>query len=479
MRKSFLGSLVAPVVIALVFTDLTLIAPAHSAESAKSMLQLLGSPIAVSARQDFLKQVAKSSKKPSNLDIHVDPLFSKSLTHEVMVDTQFSSDFWAGVRPIDQKVEVYMAPTSHMQYLMDNMWPTLDANGQYGDWLPVKVARGLQDPGFFGGGAPAFDKNGNPVFMMYAPNNMNQGMGFWSQTTSHEFVHVIQRYVMHGDFAPLYGWVVEGQADYLGANIGTRNSTAAFASYFAQLIQSINRDSEHPEMLNWSAAQFVQWFKDQEITHTPGTKYSGDIPVESYVFGALAFQYLYGTFGFNAVNNLYQNMAQIALAACPSAESADYPTCTPSRHEAFQKAFGISLDNFYLKLAPFIVQQIAWSKTTIKKFPSDLSLIAPLPWTGVALQAKYVAPSGLGKIAEYGNPMPGELGNSGNQQSANSNTGNSTTKVDPYPPNVPAPNRTCPNSEGATETLYGGSMTCTQGIWKLNPGQVIGNPNNP
>jgi hypothetical protein len=454
---------------AVLFSSFTLANPASATESAKSMLQILGSSIAVSARQDFLDQVAKSSKNSSNLDFHVDPLFSKSLTHEVMVDTQFSSDFWAGVRPIDQKIEVYMAPTSHMKYLMDNMWPTLDANGQYGNWLQVKVARGLRDNGFFGGGAPAFDKNGNPVFMMYAPNNFNQGNGFWGSGTSHEFVHLIQRYIMHGDFAPLYGWVIEGQADYLGANIGTRNSTAAFASYFAQLIQSIGTQSPHPEMLTWSAPQFVQWFKGQEITHAPGVKYSGDIPLESYVFGALAFQYLYGTYGFNAVTNLYQYMAQIALAGCPSAETADYPTCTPARHEAFQKAFGISLDDFYVKLAPFIVNQISWAKSTVKKLPSDLSKIAPLPWAGVAIQAKYVAPSGLGKIEEYGNPMPGEVGVSGN----------STTGIDPYPPNVPAPNRTCPNSEGATATLYGGSMTCTQGLWKLNPGQVVGNPNSP
>jgi len=441
--------------------------PASATESKAAMLKVLGDPIAVAARNDFLRQVSKSSPKPSNLEFHIDPLFSKSLTHEVMVDTQFSSDFWSQVRPIDQKVEVYMAPTSDMKYLMTNMWPTLDANGQFGNWLPVKVARGEKDPGFFGGGAPAFDKNGNPVFMMYAPNNMNQGLGFWGQTTAHEFVHVIQRYIMHGDFAPLYGWIVEGQADYLGANIATRNSTTAFASYFAQVIQSMAKDSEHPEMLNWKAPQFVQWFKDQEITHTPSEKYSGDIPLESYVFGALAFQYLYGTYGFDAVTNLYQNLAQIGLAGCPSADSADNPGCTPARHEAFQKSFGISLDDFYQKLAPFIVEQIAWSKVTVKKLPSDLSKIAPLPWAKVALQAKYVSPKGLGPIAEYGNPLPGQSPN------------NSTSSPDPYPPNVPAPNRSCPGSDGATATLYGGSMTCTNGFWKLDPGQTIGQPTSP
>ena len=445
----------------------TLVGLLPASASQKSMLSDLGSPIAVAARQVFLNQVAKSSTRSSHLDFHVDPLLSASLSHHIMVETEFSSDFWAQVRPVDQKVEIYMAPTSDMQYLMDTMWPTLDENGKFGNWLPVKVARGLKDHGFYGGGAPAFDINGNPVFMMYGPNDVQQGSGFWSQTTSHEFVHVIQRYILHGDFAPLYGWMVEGQADYLGANIGTRNSTTAFASYFAQLIQSMATNSTRPEMLNWKSSQFVKWFKDQEITHAPSDKYSGDIPLESYVFGAIAFEYLYGTYGFDAVTNLYQNMARIALAGCPSADSAANPTCTPARHQAFEKAFGITLDTFYQKLAPFIVQQIAWSKKTVKKLPSDLSKIAPLPWANVPLQTAYKAPAGLGPIAEYGNPMPGEGTNTSGAPAPNH---------DPYPPNIPAPNRSCPQSEGSHASLYGASMTCANGVWVLDPGQVVGKP---
>jgi hypothetical protein len=261
--------------------------------------------------------------------------------------------------------------------------------------------------------------------------------------------------------------MVEGQADYLGANIGTRNSTTAFASYFAQLIQSMATNSTRPEMLNWKPSQFVKWFKDQEITHSPSDKYSGDIPLESYVFGAIAFEYLYGTYGFDAVTNLYQNMARIALAGCPSADSAANPTCTPARHQAFEKAFGITLDTFYQKLAPFIVEQIAWSKKTVKKLPSDLSKIAPLPWANVPLQPAYKAPAGLGPIAEYGNPMPGEGTNKSGAPSPNQ---------DPYPPNIPAPNRSCPQSEGAHASLYGASMTCANGVWVLDPGQVVGKP---
>ena len=434
-----------------------------------TMLQLLGNPTAVAARKDFLAQLSKSSKRSANLEYRIDPLFNLGLKHEVMVDTQVSAGFWAHIRPVDQKVKVYIAPTNNMQYIYKYMWPTLDENGRFGNWLQVKMARAKKEKGFFGGGAPAFDKDGNPVFMMFAPNNMSQGNALWTLVTSHEFTHLIQRYIMHGNFAPIYGWMLEGQADYIGANIATRNSDTAFASEWAQLIQFVGKNSSNPEMLKWNAAKFVNWFKQREITKAVNADYKGDIPTEDYVFGALALQYLYGTYGFDAVTELYQNMARIALASCPSAESISQPDCTPARHLAFEKAFGISLETFYPRVAAYIVQEINWSKITVTKLPSDLLKIAPAPWAKTPIQKPYVAPPGLGPIAQYGNPLP----------TFNNNSNSANPKLDPYPPNVPAPNRSCPQSEGNKSTLYGASMTCLKGIWTLDPGQKIVVPTSP
>jgi len=448
--------------------------------SATSPVSLLGNQIAVAARADFLKQLGKSSHRSSNLDFHIDPLFNKVLAHQVIVDTQVSSDFWAEIRPVDQQVEIYVAPTNDMEYLMNYMWPTLDANGQYGNWLPEKVARGKVDSGFYGGGAPAYDKNGHPVFMMFAPNDMSQGNSFWDKSTSHEFTHLIQRYIMNGDFAPLEGWVVEGQADYIGVNIGTRNSTAAFASTWAELIQFLKKESSKPQMLNWTAAQFVQWFKDQEITHAQSAIIKSDIPLESYVLGALAFQYLYGTYGFQKVTDYYENLAKLALSACVSSDVIQYPQCIPARHRAFEATFGISMDDFYVKVAPFIVSEIKWSAQTIRKLPADISKIALVPWSKTPLQPPYVKPAGLGPIPEYGNlALQVSDGTSDSQTIPVSPQSGAPQNVDHYPPNIPAPNRSCPGNDSAHATLYGGSMTCIKGLWTLDPGQVIGAPPKP
>lgn len=463
MKRKILFSSLTILSAALCAISASSVVPAPAQAAQPKLVALLGNPIAAAARQDFLTQLSKSSKRSANLEYRTDPLFNPALKHEVMVDTQVSAGFWAHIRPVDQKVKVYIAQSNNLQYIYKYMWPTLDENGRFGNWLQVKMDRAKKEKGFFGGAAPAFDKDGNPVFMMFAPNNMSEGKALWTSVTSHEFTHLVQRYIMHGNFAPIYGWMQEGQADYIGANIATRNSSTAFASSWAQLIQLVANNSEHPEMLRWNASQFVNWFKQREITKAPSAEYKGDIPTEDYIFGALAMQYLYGTYGFDAVTELYQNMARIALAQCPSADSTVNPSCTTARHEAFEKAFGISLETFYPRVAAFIVQELKWSKTTLANLPSDLLKIAPAPWAKTPIQKPYVAPPGLGPIAQYGNPLP----TSGN------NSNSTTPMADPYPPNVPAPNRTCPQSEGNKSTLFGASMTCVKGVWRLDPGQVM------
>lgn len=441
---------------------LSLLLPSTSVSAAPTSTDLLGNSIAAAARHDFLNQLAKSSKRSANLEFQVDPQFNSSLKREVLIETQVSAGFWSHVRPIDQKVKVYVSPTNNMKYIYDRMWPTLDANGRFGNWLQVKMAKAKADKGLFGGGAPAYDKNNNPVFMMFAPNNMSLGNGFWTSSTAHEFTHVIQRYIMHGNFAPIYGWMLEGQADYIGANLGTRNSDKAFASFWAQLIQSVKHNTKHPEMLHWNATQFEAWFKKQEITQAPSENYKGDVATEIYVFGAVALQYLYGAYGFDAVTSLYDNLAKIAMAKCPSADVGKYPQCTTARHEAFEKSFGISLDAFYKKVSAHIVQEIKWSKVTVGKLPKNLLKIAPAAWAKTAIQKPYVSPPGLGVIEPYSNPLPA-IGVDG---------GSGTQLADTYPPNVPAPNRTCP-TDGLQATLYGASMTCVKGVWVLDLGQKI------
>ncbi len=440
-------------------------APALAAVKKETMVQILGNQTAVKARNDFLLQIKIAPTRTPNLEFHIDPTMNPKLLDGIKVDTALSANFFSTLRPIDQKVVVWVAPTENFQFFIDELKPTLTAQGIEGDWLEHKLALAKQSPhGFYGGGAPAFDKNDNPVFIVYAPNTQDLGSGFWTQSTSHEFVHVVQRYLMAGDMAPMLGWVVEGQADYIGANFATRNSTEAFASYWMQLIDTIRLQSQFPEIVNWNTQQFITWFKSKEITLNPSS--AGDIPVENYVVGAMASQYLYGTYGYKKVNNYYDNLGKI-VNDCVNGDTSVFLQCNPSRQKAFKDAFGVTMADFYPKVSAFIVAEIAWSKKNKSKYSANLLNIAPSPWIGAKSMGPYVAPANLGPISKYGNP---ELGAGSNKTSG---TG------DPYPPNVPAPGRTCPEINAHAE-LFGGKITClAPGIWTLDPGQVIGTASTP
>ena len=242
-------ALILPLAIALIAPS----NPGFASAKKKSDLQILGNARAANARSEFLLQLKNASTRTPNLEYHIDPTINPALLTGIKVDTALSADFWASLRPIDQKVVVYIASTENFKFLVDEITPNSTPEGLFGDWLGHKYLQAQMEPhGFFGGGAPAFDKNDNPVFMVYAPNGQGLGNGFWTQTTSHEFVHVTQRYLMGGNMSPMLGWVIEGQADYIGANFATRNSTEAFASYWIQLIYSLARPDASPKILGWN-----------------------------------------------------------------------------------------------------------------------------------------------------------------------------------------------------------------------------------
>ena len=428
----------------LLLTLTTSVTPGYAEPLTSADKEVLRDSIAISARQDFLAQGSKMTTKTSNLVFHVDLLLNETLTRQIEIDSHFSSAYFANLRPIEAKVPIYLAPTTDFQHFIDNLEPTLTEQGNYGNWIKNKANQAKQDPLFMGGGAPEHDKNGDGVFMMYSPNDMQPGNSAWSALTSHEFTHLVQRKIMHQDFSPLYSWMVEGQADYIGGNIGTRNSNLAFASYWAGLIQTVAKNSNHPEMLSWSATEFVKWFEDNEVTLDPSTGKVGDVGTETYVFGAIAMQYLYGSYGSDAVNNLFKNFASNVGPQCPRGASEGNPNCTPARNTAFKKAIGISLSDFYPKVASFIVQQISWSNEISKSLSSDLLTFAPSPFSLEQLQPPY---KGVSKPVNKGIT---------------------------FPPG-PAPGKTCPKLK-ATAKLWGAKMTCTKGLWKLNPGQVLHPP---
>lgn len=342
-------------------------------------LGILGSEIAARAREQFLEQLNSALNQVPNLEFQISVKTDSKLINQIKKDSILSANFWSQLRPTSKKVIIYIAPTEDFHFFIDVMAPTLTSDGLEGGWLDSKERQSKIDPNFFGGGAPAFDKNGNAVFMMYAPNSQDFGNGFWTQTTSHEYVHIVQRYLTSGNMSPMYEWVKEGQADYIGANFATRNNDKSFASYWIQLIQVMDQQASIKGILDWNADQFVIWFKQKEFTLDPTAKGAGDVPLENYVIGAMAMQYLYGQYGYLNVNQFFKNLNGV-VPDCGNGDVTVNLKCSAARNSAFVNAFGINFSDFYPLVSKYIVSEIQWAKVNNDKYPKNLLQIASAPW---------------------------------------------------------------------------------------------------
>jgi len=421
-------------------------------------------PIFTQARINFQFQLNHRDTGAPNIFFHVSSGTPASVVNMMEQEVIITDQFWSFVRPINHPVEVYLADDSRIADLIAAYEPTLTPQGDAGGWLQ-DIANRIKktDGGLFGGGSPAYDRNNHANFMLHVGTPSPDGSGFWTQTPSHEYTHTIQRYLLGSDFGPLYTWEVEGQADYIGANFAGRNSNTAFQSYWAQMLTSI------PAPKNggvWTSIAVESWFKG--AANTQARNLGGEVSQINYILGAIAQKYLVAKYKLTGVEHYYADLAG-AINACGDGDLATHPQCDGLRHQIFTKNFHMTLESFYKAAANLAASEIKWALKTSLTLSPDLRSYQLTPWSNLHLT---VNPDPTVDVPVYA-PSYTAL-NALSQQNPNGSASES-----PYPPNTPAPNRTCPNNEGGHATLYGGAMTCTNGIWVLDPGQSIGTPSTP
>ena len=452
----------------LIFTvlSLTLFLPARASSVSDP------DPIFTKARQNFETQLSLRDKGSPNILFHVLSGTPSSISHMMEQEVIVADQFWSFVRPINHPVEVYLADDSHINDLISAYEPTLTSQGDAGGWLQ-DIASRIQktDNGLFGGGAPAYDRNNHANFMLHVGIPAPVGLGFWTQTPSHEYTHTIQRYLLGSDFGPLYEWEIEGQANYIGANFAGRNNKTAFQSYWAQMLNSI------PSPKNggtWTNSEIQLWFKNAANTRawTP----TGELSQVNYILGAIAQEYLVAKYKLTGVEHYYANLAAV-INACGDGDLPTHPQCDSLRHQIFFKNFHITQEDFYKSVAELTVTEFKWASKAMKVLSPDIRKYQQTPWSNLHLS---VNPDPNIKVNVYAPSFTSLTKSTSGDNSANNISNNNNVNLlpenqtDPYPPNIPAPNRSCPGNDGAHATLYGGSMTCTNGIWKLDPGQTIG-----
>ncbi|MEI7757333.1 MAG: hypothetical protein WCJ08_07895 [bacterium] len=338
---------------------LTLVLVAHPA-SARQAANNLASPNSDRARVDFLAFAEGGSKTTANVAFTVDPQMPSVYANQIKRDTLASVRMWSNERAPSIKMDVYAAPTQHFQFIYDYMKQVMPPAQLANGWLDEKLRRSkAESSGFYGGGAPGNSIIGDDVFMVYVPNKYPVNDAHWNSLVSHEYVHVVQRSLFHGSMAPMQCWVREGQANYIGWNYSGRASIASFAMAWKAQIVDLEQAHLYTKSQKLSKVYWQQWFLKNEFQDV-----SKDCePVDNYVVGALAFQYLYGTYGHAKVESFLHNLRD-AVMPCGDGGTTFISACITARNVAFTSAFGVSLHDAYPKFAQHIVSELRWATTS-------------------------------------------------------------------------------------------------------------------
>ena len=340
----------------LAFIIATTICLSTSSAGAQASTPSLASPTSERARTNFLSFMSHASRATPNATFTIDPLLKKVYSDQIVADIRTNVRMWTNLRSASKPMDVYAAPTQHFQFVYNYMKQVLPAQQLESGWLDAKAERARLEPtGFFGGGAPGDAKNGNAVLMVYVPNGRPTNDDHWNSLTSHEYVHIAQRSVFNGSMAAMQCWVREGQANFIGWSYAGRANKNAYVHAWKSQLQDLENEREYSPQQRLSVKYWENWFianETQDITKDCD-------PTQNYVTGAMAFQYLYGTYGYEKVNAFILGLAA-AVAPCGDGTPKFSSTCIPARNSAFEKAFGVSLRDVYPRIAAHIVRELKW-----------------------------------------------------------------------------------------------------------------------
>jgi hypothetical protein len=333
------------------------------------------SPITLAAYRDFLKNYRERlTNEVPNIEFIVEPKMNKVLEKQIIDNINATARFFANERPIDTPLKVWIAMSAQFKWIHENMTTELPAELLDGGWLDTKLARATADSsGFMGGGAPGNDKSGTAVLFFNGSSRAYWGDAFWAQVPAHEYTHVVQRYELGNSMAPMLCWIREGNANYYGFLMAGRNSQAMYRNFWLQALSRISTLGEEPDFQSKTASYWAGFFLKNE-----SKKASQCDPWINYILGAMAFQYLGGTYGNDAIQNFYLGLKDAWIGVCPYPIGSDGLTC-PSWKIVFKKSFGITPEAAYPKFGKYIADEIKWAKGKTVLWEKAASAIAPVP----------------------------------------------------------------------------------------------------
>jgi hypothetical protein len=332
-------------------------------------------PLTLAAYQDFVKTYkSRLTDEIPNIEFIVEPHMDKVLEKQIIDNINVTAKFFANERPLSVPLRIWIAMSAQFQWIYDNMTIVLPSQLLDGGWLDMKLARAKAEPdGFMGGGAAGNTKSEVATLFFNGSTKANWGDAFWSQVPSHEFTHVVQRYELGNSMAPMLCWVREGNANYYGFLLAGRNSQAMYRNFWLQALSRIPTLGADPDFQSRTVSYWTDFFVQNE-----SKKASECDPWINYILGSMAFQYLGGTYGNDAIQSFYLGLKDAWIGVCDYPVNQEGLTC-PSWKGVFKKTFGITPEAAYPKFGQYIYDEIKWAKGKQVLWDKEALKIAPIP----------------------------------------------------------------------------------------------------
>lgn len=333
------------------------------------------SPINLAAYTEFTKSYkSRMTTEVPNIEFITEPNMHKVLLKQIVDTINVSAKYFAVERPLNVPLQIWIAMSDQFQWIYDKMKAEMPSQALDGGWLDMKLARAKAEPDkFFGGAAAGDTKSGVATLFFNGSTGHNWGDGFWAQVPGHEFTHVVQRYELGNTMAPMLCWVREGNANYYGGLIAGRNSQAAYRNFWLQTLSRIPTMGEVPDYQSKSADYWAEFFVQGETK-----KPSECDPWINYIMGEMAFQYLGGTYGDDAIRSFYLGLKDGWQGVCPYPNTSSGIPCE-SWKIVFKKSFGKTPEELYPKFGRYIADEIKWAKDKRVYWDKEALKIASIP----------------------------------------------------------------------------------------------------
>ena len=181
-------------------------------------------------------------------------------------------------------------------------------------------------------------KDQTPAYFMCLDSKFTRHISD-KQTTIHEYFHLVQQ---NYSLKKMPCWMVEGSPTYFGATLGIDGTDPTGKSSF-EFIWQLARNPETPKLVDnlKSDTGAFEVLKKLEQSNAFQAGASSCTSLGGYTVGSIATEALIAVKGYKTYMNFVTN----------------FPNALDWKAE-FKKAYGLSTEDFYMKLAPYLRYRI-------------------------------------------------------------------------------------------------------------------------